>query len=144
MNLVELFDSRDKKKRLSHVKNLVGLALADGNRDEDEMSLIFAISLKGGLTQSELKRIFDRPESIEFTPPDSFRERIEQLYDMVLLMMIDGEIHEKEMDLCKLTAIRLGFKSKIIDKIILELIDKIERGIVAEEALTRLMEFEAV
>jgi L,D-peptidoglycan transpeptidase YkuD (ErfK/YbiS/YcfS/YnhG family) len=53
------------------------------------MDLIFKIGVRSGLSPDELHRFFQRPESIAFYPPDSYRERIEQLYDMVMVMMVD-------------------------------------------------------
>lgn len=138
MKLLELFDSRDKKKRLSHIRNLVGLAVSDGHLDEAEIDLIFRIGLKVGLSPEELKRILSRPESVSFSAPDSFRERIEQLYDMVMVMMVDGELHENEIALCKVTAMKLGFRHEIIDKIVHDTIELIIDGIEAEIALERL------
>lgn len=139
MKFIEIFDSRDKKKRLSHIKNLVLLASSDGSFDESEMKLIFNIGIKAALSPRELERIFNRPESISFAPPDSFSERIEQLYDMVMVMMVDGEFHENEIALCKAVAIKLGFRHEIIDKIVVETIEMIAKGIATERALAKLM-----
>lgn len=139
MKFIELFDSRDKKKRLSHVRNLVALACADGSLDKAEMELIFNIGVKAGLSPDELNRIFQRPNSISFYPPDSYRERIEQLYDMVMVMMVDGALHDSEIALCKLTAIKLGFNHKIIDKMVHDTVEMIAKGIAADIALSRLL-----
>lgn len=68
MKFLELFDSRDKKKRLSHIRNLVALACADGSLDKNEMDLIFKIGVRAGLSPDELQRIFQRPDSIAFYP----------------------------------------------------------------------------
>ncbi len=140
MKFIELFDSRDKKKRLSHIRNLVALACADGSLDKNEMDLIFKIGVRAGLSPDELNRIFQRPDSIAFYPPDSYRERIEQLYDMVMVMMVDGEFHKNEIALCKLTAIKLGFRHQVIDKIVHDTVEMIADGIATEIALARLME----
>lgn len=139
MKFLELFDSRDKKKRLSHIRNLVALACADGSLDKNEMDLIFKIGVRAGLSPDELHRIFQRPDSIDFYPPDSFRERIEQLYDMVMVMMVDGELHDNEIALCKLTAIKLGFKHQIIDKMVHDTVEMIAKGIAVDIALARLL-----
>lgn len=139
MKFIELFDSRDKKKRLSHIRNLVALACSDGSFDRVEMDLIFNIGLNAGLSPDELNRIFERPNSINFYPPESYRERIEQLYDMVMVMMVDGELHENEIAFCKLTAVKLGFRHQIIDKIVHNTIEMIVEGIATEIALDRLM-----
>jgi len=140
MKFIELFDSRDKKKRLSHIRNLIALACADGSLDKSEMDLIFKIGVRAGLSPDELHRIFERPDSIAFYPPDSYRERIEQLYDMVMVMMVDGEFHKNEIALCKLTAIKLGFRHQVIDKIVHDTVEMIAEGIATEIALARLME----
>lgn len=138
MRLLELFDSRDKKKRLSHIRNLVFLACSDGQLDKDEVDLIVRIGLRAGISHDELSRILKRPDSISFTAPDTFRERVEQLYDMVMVMMIDGELHENEITLCKVTAVRLGFRHEVIDKIVHDIINMIIDGIEVELALERL------
>jgi uncharacterized tellurite resistance protein B-like protein len=142
MNLLELFDSRDKKRRLSHMRNLIALACADGSIEESELNLIFKMGARSGLTTSELKRIMERPDSISFYPPASDREQVEQLYDMVLVMMVNGELHENEIAFCKITALRLGFNARIIDKMIKVTIDLIAKGIAAEIALSRLMDLD--
>lgn len=138
MALLDLFDSRDKKKRLSHIRNLVMIAAADGVIDEDEIELIVNIGAKIGLTSSEIKRIINRPESISFTPPTTFAERVEQMYDLVLLMMIDGEIHENELGLCVLFAKGLGFKSIIVSDIIDDIIEMVAKGLALEYVLDKL------
>jgi hypothetical protein len=138
MALLDLFDSRDKKKRLSHIRNLVMIAAADGVIDEDEIELIGNIGAKIGLTHSEIRRIIGRPESISFTPPTSFAERVEQMYDMILLMMIDGEIHDNELDLCILFAKSLGFKITIVDAIIDDIIKMVAKGMAIDYVLKKL------
>ncbi len=140
MNILELFDGRDKKKRLSHIRNLIGLACADGTLEKVEMNMIFNIGVKSGLTPDELSRIFDRPDSISFFPPETFRERIEQLYDLVLVMLVNGEIHENEIEVCKAMAIRLGFKTTVIDQMVHNIMDSIIKGIETEIALAKLIQ----
>lgn len=142
MNLLELFDSRDKKKRLSHIRNLLALACADGSIEKSELDLIFRIGARAGLTPNELQRIMERPDSVKFYPPESDREQIEQLYDMVLIMMVNGELHKNEIAFCKLTALRLGFKPAIIDRMIEITIDLIAKGIAAEIALAKLLDLD--
>lgn len=138
MALIDLFDSGDKKKRLSHIKNLIALAASDGEIDKNELDLIFKIGARVGLSNDELSRIIERPDSISFKIPDSFGDRIEQLHDMVLIMMIDGELHENEITLCKLIAIRLGFKHQIIDKMVYDVIEMIAKGVALNIVLSNI------
>ena len=64
---------------------------------------------------------------------------IEQLYDMVMVMMVDGDLHDNEIALCKLTAIKLGFKHQIIDKMVHNTVEMIAKGIAVDIALARLL-----
>lgn len=138
MALINFFDSDDKQKRLSHIRNLLALAAADGDLDESELELIYSVGARINLTENELRRIINRPESVPFKVPENFKERITQLYDMVVLMMIDGKIHKNEIALCKITAIKLGFKHQIIDKMTHDVIDMITNNIALEVILSNL------
>lgn len=138
MAFIDLFDSADKKKKLSHIKNLVVLAASDGEIDKSEFDLILSIGKRIGLSPDELHRIVKRPDSVNFRAPDSVRLRIEQLLEMVFVMMVDGEIHENEVALCKLTAMRLGFKPQVIDKMVKDIIDMIVQGLAIDLVLSNL------
>ncbi len=138
MDFLDLFDSRDKKKRLSHIKNLIVLACADGEVAQEEAELIFRIGVNAGLTPAELKRIMERPDSVKFYPPKTYKERIEQLYDMVMVMMVDGEITESELLFCKVVAEDLGFEHRVIDHMVHQIIEMVARGLALEIVLQRL------
>ena len=139
MKINELFESRDKKKRLSHMRNLFAIACADGSLDESEKKLLSHIGANHGLTTQELTKIINRPDSIDFTIPETKGERIEQLFDMVLIMMANGDLHEKEMSLCRVFAIKLGYDPTIIDKIVDDIWDAADAGLTPDLVLTRLM-----
>jgi len=138
MALLDLFDGRDKKKRLSHVRNLLALAASDGNLDQNEFKLIVGLAATTGVSESDFRRAISRPDSIPFIVPNSFRERLEQLHDMVLVMVIDGRITNKELTICKFTAVKLGFRHEIIDSIIDNVIEFIEKGMAQENILAEL------
>lgn len=125
MKFLDYFDGTDKKKRMSHALNLMSLAKSDGNFADIEINLVNRICQEYGITLDEYKRILERPESIKFHPPDSTNERLLQLFELVQVMLIDGEIDDKELEFCKSVAIKLGFNAKIIDDIILKIINLI-------------------
>jgi hypothetical protein len=139
MALFDIFDGSEKKKRLSHIKNLLILSGRDGKVTEDEFELIFSIAVEKGLSPEEFNRILERPESVSFYPPNSYKERIDQLFDLVRLMMIDGEIDEDEMIFCKTVAEKLGFNHRIIDKIVNDIIHVVVQGIARDIAIARLL-----
>ena len=138
MKLTELFESRDKKKRLSHMKNLISLSLVDGIMENSEMHLISKIAARVGINPEDIDRIKQRPESVKFVPPQNHAERIEQLYELIIVMMIDGELHENEIAYCQLVAVNLGFNRDVVEFIVDKTIEMVGSGIDAETTLSRI------
>ncbi|WP_281980338.1 hypothetical protein [Tenacibaculum mesophilum] len=139
MGLQELFESFDKKKRKSHFKNLLAVAMADGKIDNIEFDYIMSLANKCYMTQDEVQRVIDSPEQITFYAPKSDRERFDQIYDLVTVMLIDGKIDERERSLCKMFAMKLGFRTAIVDQLIKDVIDNALLGIAKDAALQELL-----
>ena len=118
MSFIDLFKSRESREKLSHLKNLVAVAFADGKLEDNEMAALATVMARDGLTPSDLERCIKKPQGIKFLPPEAPVQRVVYLKDMVLLMMCDGNIDDKELALCKATAIALGFKHEVIDTMI--------------------------
>jgi len=140
MGFQELFESFDKKKRKSHFKNLLAVAMADGNLDNVEFEYIMRLAEKCYMSRDEVKRVLDHPEAISFYPPKTNRERFDQMYNLVTVMLVDGTIDDREIQLCKVFAMRLGFKPALVDKLILDLIESAMEGIAKEVVLAQLLD----
>ena len=126
MSFIDLFKSRKSRERLSHLRNLVAVAFADGKLEDNEMAALAIVMEREGLSSSDLERCINNPKDIKFIPPQTSEQRIAYLRDMVLLMMCDGDIDKREFALCKATAIALGFKHEIVDAIIMNIIADIK------------------
>jgi len=138
MKLSSIFGNNDKKKRLSHIRNVIGVASIDGYMDEAELAAINGIAAKIGITKSEIDLVLNNPNSIEFHPPTSEREKIIQLHDLVLVMIIDGEIDDDEYRFCQICAKNLGFHPDIINEVIETTIQMVEKGVDADMAISEL------
>ena len=139
MGFQELFESFDKKKRKSHFKNLLAVAMADGNLGEQEFSLIMSMAEKCYMSPDEVQRVIDHPSQIRFYAPKTNRERFEQIYDLVAVMLADGKIHDNEKEVCKFFAIKLGFKPDIVNALVMDMIDDAIHGIAKEVALQKML-----
>ena len=113
-------------KKLGQVKNLIMLALADGKATESELALIAAIASREELTQEELDNLIDHPESVSIELPEDDDEKLRYMEDMVGLMMIDGDLDDNEMAMCKIYAIMLGYESDIVERMILDISEKLK------------------
>jgi uncharacterized membrane protein YebE (DUF533 family) len=92
------------------------------------MNLLATICKRVGLSESELKAILKNPQSIQFTPAQNPNDRMQQLIDMVFMMMADGDIDPREMDICMQLAMKLGFKPSAVSALVQEIINKIEQS----------------
>lgn len=96
--------------------------MADGKIEKSELGAIAAVCSREGLTDEDMKKCLENPNSIQFVPPTDDHTRLRYLRDMVLLMMCDGNIDENEMVVCKVTAEALGYRHEVIDAMILDII----------------------
>lgn len=108
------------EKDKSHIKNLVALAMADGNMSLEEEHVLFATAHRIGMSNEELEVIKSNPESIEFKVPESYGDKIEQIYDFLSLISVDGSIDDEEVKLCRSLALKFDLAPRIID----DLLDK--------------------
>lgn len=127
MNIVDCLGTKAQKEKLSHLKNLVALSLADGKLKESELMAIIAVMERENLTQEDLEKCIGDPTSIDFVLPVDDNTRLRYLRDMVILMMSDGDIDEKELVVCKITASALGYRHEIIDAMISDIIADLKR-----------------
>ncbi len=128
MGLFDLFRSREDREKLSHLRNLIVLAMADGKVEKAELAAIAAMCSREGLTEKDFNKCIDDPKSIDFVVPSDDYVKLQHLRDMVLLMMCDGNINDEEMKVCKAAADALGFKTEIIDALIKDIIDEIRNS----------------
>ena len=111
---------------MGQVKNLIMLALADGKASESELALIASVASHEELSQDEFDHLIEHPESVHIELPESDEQKLRYIEDMVALMMIDGDLDDKELAMCKLYAIELGYESTIVEKMILDIAERLK------------------
>ncbi|MEJ2161798.1 MAG: hypothetical protein P8X60_00315 [Robiginitalea sp.] len=122
-------------KRRSHFKHLFSIANADGDVESAELDLIIGLAEKFQMRTSEVTKIIKDPSSVQLFTPKSDGVRIEHLYDLVTVMLVDGHIDKRELDLCKSIAGKLGLQQELIDSLIRDLIEKALKGVAPEKAI---------
>ncbi|QSE96246.1 tellurite resistance TerB family protein [Fulvivirga lutea] len=104
--------------KLEHFQNLVSVAFADGHVEDSEREFLEDRAEELGLPAEEISKIMERASELKFIVPDDLDDREEQLADVVFMSMIDGEIEQKEYDLCLNIAERLELKKSDLDEVI--------------------------
>lgn len=139
MSLYRAFESGDKQKSKSHFRNLLCVAFADGILDRVELEYIFKVSSRFYITKEELEELIENPDQVRFIPPSNKEDRVRQLYNLVHMMMIDGDIDPNEMKMCLSFGVGLGYNPKDIETVVNRIIAEIEEGNNKEDIIEKMM-----
>ena len=118
-------DSREQL-RLGQLKNLVMLAAADGKVTDSELAVLLAVASRENISPDDFNRVIEDPDSINIDLPTDEDTKLAYLRDMVALMMVDGELEEQELAICKIYAMALGYRSSIVDGMIAGVVDSLD------------------
>jgi tellurite resistance protein len=112
-------DSAEERKiKVEHFHNLIAVALSDGILDDDEKEFLYERATEIGFPKEEVDNVLQNASELEFLIPMNKVDREEQLGDAVYMTMVDGEIHEKEYNLCLRLAEKLELDKNYLDHII--------------------------
>ncbi|MDA9563556.1 hypothetical protein N9R81_02645 [Flavobacteriales bacterium] len=89
-----------KKEKISHFRNLVVMALADNHFADNEQMLLTSIAKKYGISDKEVNLALSESSKIKFIVPKTLRAKLEQIFQLVLMMLADGKILPEEQEFC--------------------------------------------
>lgn len=112
--------------RLGQLKNLVMLAAADDRFTDSELAVLLAVASREHVSPEDFNRVIEDPDSVTIELPDDEDTKLAYLRDMVAMMMVDGELDEQELAICKIYATALGYRSSIVDGMIAGVIDTLD------------------
>ena len=140
MNFKEILSlfHQGKATAKSHIKNLIEIAAADGRFTLDEQHLLISIAQKNSISANQIEDIRKNHEHIKFEVPKDEREKFHQLYDLVHMMSIDKSIHDEELKLCELFAIKFGYQKASVKEMIESIRLNIEHKNDADETMKRV------
>ncbi|MCB0751739.1 MAG: hypothetical protein KDC52_09710 [Ignavibacteriae bacterium] len=133
-----IFDSYELKSKKSYLKNVYSVALADGQLANEEFELLLNVADKLYLNEEVVQEIIHYAEDVPFINPKHDREKLDQIYDCIFMSLIDGEINDKEIGLCKLIAVKFGFRPNIVDKIMTDIFNSIIQGNEREKTIKNI------
>lgn len=119
-------DNAQDNQRLGQLKNLVMLAAADGHLTDSELAVLLAVASRENITPEEFNKVIDDPDSVDIDLPEDEDTKLAYLRDMVAMMMIDSELDEQELAICKIYAMALGYRSSIVDGMIAGIVDSLD------------------
>ncbi len=122
----------------SHMKNLIEMAAVDGNFDHVEHDLLRKIAKRNSISESRLKEIQNDPDAVEFQVPGDKREKFNQFYDLVHMMSVDNSVHDEEMKLCNLFAVKFGYPRERSNEMIRSIQSNIQNAQSHDETYKRV------
>lgn len=127
--------------KLNHIKNLFILGKSDQNLDEKEIDIITQIARHHGLSFQDINYVMNHKDEIPFSLPETYTDRLAALYDLVLLMVSDFEIHPNEKEFCVEIAKKYEFNPQIVDELIEDILSQILEGKNCDEAISYLIKY---
>lgn len=120
--MFQQFNAAEAERVKSHFANLCQLALADAIVTKAETEYLQKLCRNYGLSKEEFDFIMDHAFEINFVAPEKPMERLEHVYEMVGMVLLDDIIDERKVDLCVKVAQRLSFKAHVVGDLIKALV----------------------
>jgi uncharacterized tellurite resistance protein B-like protein len=117
MAISDLYSSGQHKQELGHFANIVKIAKVDGKITEGEKALLIRARKNLNITLEEFEIILKNPEKYPINPPVIYEERIERLYRLTKMILVDGEAKTAEVALMRKAAVGLRFSIKNAEKV---------------------------
>ncbi len=122
----------------SHMKNLLEMAYVDGHFDDSENELLKKLAKKHKISEKQLEAIKKNPDSVQFEVPEKDKDKFEQLYDLVAMMLADDYVDTEEFKLCILYAKKFGFKESSAHEIVDTIAGNLKHGQSSAETMKRV------
>jgi uncharacterized tellurite resistance protein B-like protein len=143
MNITEILNlfRQGKGTAKSHMKNLIEMAAVDGKFDDVEFDLLKTIAKRNNISETQLKQIRENPQGVTFEVPSDKKVKFSQFYDLVHMMSVDNSIHDEELKLCNLFAVKFGYKRETIAELIESIKGNIQNNQSHDETMKRVDRF---
>jgi uncharacterized tellurite resistance protein B-like protein len=122
--MIGFFENQYLSYKKDHVKNLLALAKADGHVHEREREVIFEIGKRYGLKDRQIKEIVESNEKFKVNVPNNHYDKMNVLYDLMLIVFADGVIEKKEISFCEDVAKQFSLKKEVVKWLLTEVFDK--------------------
>ena len=122
--MLGFFEHQYLSYKKNHIKNLLALAKADGSMHPKEEKLLFKIGRRYGLKDRQIKSIIESREEHTVVIPDNHNDKMNLLYDLVLMVYADGVVDDHEIEFCEEAVKQFGMKKGLVEW----LLNEFERG----------------
>ena len=122
--MIGFFEHQYLSYKKSHIKNLLALAKSDGTMHPKEEALLYKIGKRYGLKDRQVKLLVETNEKFEMVVPDNHNDRMNLLYDLILMVYADEVVDKDEIEFCEEAVKKFGMKKQLVSWLLAEF----ERG----------------
>ena len=122
--MIGFFEHQYLSYKKNHIKNLLALAKADGHMHPKEEVLLYKIAKRYGLKDRQVKLLVDAADKYEVNVPDNHNDKMNLLYDLVLMVYADDVVDKHEIQFCEQVVKSFGMKKDVVNW----LLGEFERG----------------
>lgn len=112
--MIGFFEHQYLSFKKNHIRNLAALARADGSLHPREEELLFRIGRRLGLKDRQVMRILETNESHVLTVPDNHNDRMNLIYDLLLMVHADEDVQPNEVSFVEDAVKKLGMKKEMV------------------------------
>lgn len=123
MSISDLYPTGLHQQNIGHFATIVRLALLDNKINSEEYKLLERLAIRLDITKSEFEAILKKPNNYPVTPPVSYEERLEHLYDLTKMLFLDKNPTIDKTSTMDRIAVGLGFPAENARAIVKEAIN---------------------
>ncbi len=112
--MIGFFEHQYLSFKKNHLRNLIALAKTDGNLHKDEEKMIYKLGEKYGLKDRQVASLLRSNKALDLYIPESDTEKMDQLYDVVMMVYADGVVEDSEVEFCEDMVDKFGYKKEIV------------------------------
>ncbi|MBT1703292.1 TerB family tellurite resistance protein [Chryseosolibacter indicus] len=116
--MIGFFEHQYLSYKKNHIKNLLALAKADGHMHPKEEKLLFKIGMRYGLKERQIQSLVDSDERYEINVPDNHNDKMNLLYDLILMVYADEVVDKQEVKFCEEAVTQFGMKRELVEYLI--------------------------
>lgn len=112
--MLGFFEHQYLSYKKNHIRNLLALAKVDGHMHVKEEKLLFKIGKRYGLKERQIRELLETKGKHQMNIPDNHHDKMNLLYDLLLMVHADEKVDEHEIEFCKDACKQLGMKKEML------------------------------
>jgi hypothetical protein len=108
--------------------NILAYFLEHAGKEKPVIDCLQKWGLELGIAELELKRLCLSPGLISYQRPQKVTDKLQQVYDLVFMIYLDGEVEDVELALASRYALATGLETHVVNNLLKALIAAPEEG----------------